>query len=267
MLTLATQLAFAQESFYIINQKPEQSTLTLDYILGNSSFAGGQSEVQSLGFEYRYSLSRESSLWMASRLGDRNSRQEGLSSDGMSLSDVELGFKSGHVYDLFTSVFGLNASVSPGAAQDPRLGRTESTNQFSGTHSLAPYVGFEAYSERLAVGAQLEVRLYSDILARDGTGLNRVQNENPIVPRFSAFVEIPLVQHLDLGFQVAVARPDFALDQYILGGSGTQYELGAYGQWRFDAKTTGLVRALLKNQKYPLSDERFDVGVGLRRQL
>lgn len=265
---LAAQSALAQESFYVVNQKPGLNTMTMDFSVGDSSFNGGHSELQSLGLEYRRAMDEKLSVWARTRLMSRRfSTLDQGSSAGVGLSDIELGLKQGEVYDLVTLIYGASMGLSPGATEDPRLGQIERSNNFSGTNSLAGYVGFESYSESLAVGGQAELRVYSDIRAVNGPDIDTITNNNRFVPRLSCFIETPVSRTLDLGFQAALARPDLSIEKYMFGGAGNQYEAGFYGHWKLDKETTALLQINAKNQKYPLSEDRVDLGVGLRRLL
>lgn len=263
-----TPTLFADESFYLVNQKPGTNHLTLEMGVGDSSFSGGSSQLQSLGFEYRRALDKQKSVWLETRMmGRRFSTSAQGGSSGVGLSDVHLGYKDGQIYDLVTFIFGSQVSLSPGAAQDPRLGQVEGSNSFTGTQSLAGFLGFESYSEALAVGGQVELRAYSDIRAVDGEDVVTVTNRNRLIPRFSGFIEVPVSRSVDIGFEAALARPDLALDKYILGGVGNQYEAGFYGHWDYDSSTKAIIELAAKSRKYPLSEESVDIGVGLRRSL
>ncbi|MBX3018688.1 MAG: hypothetical protein KF767_12415 [Bdellovibrionaceae bacterium] len=260
--------ANADESLYLVNQKSGESRVSAELSIGDSQYAGGRSRLQALGVEYRRALDERQSVWGRTQMMGRQFTTSGQGhTGGTGLSDIELGYKNGRIYDVVTLVYGGTLNLSPGATQDPRLGRVDSSNSFSGTQSAAGYLGFESYSEALAVGGQAEVRMYSDIRALDGTEVITVTNRNRLVPRFSGFVEIPVSRDFDLGFEGALARSDLSVDKYLLGGAGNQYEAAFYGNYDLDRDTRAVVRISAKSQKYPLAEESFDIGVGLQRGL
>lgn len=268
LLICAAGGARANESLYLVNQKPDDSGITAQLSFGDSQFSGGTSRRQALGLEYRRALDDHRSVWARTQMMGRQFNGAGQNTaGGTGLADVELGFKTGRIYDVLTLVYGGRAILSPGATQDPRLGRVDRSNNFSGTQSLTGYVGFESYSQSLAVGGQAEVRMYSDIRAVDGDSVITVTNRDRFVPRFSGYIEVPVTRDFDLGFEGAIARSDLAIDRYLLGGVGNQYEATFYGQYDLDRDTSLLARVAAKSQKYPLAEEVFDVAIGLRRGL
>lgn len=265
----APSQALAQESFYVINQKPGTNTLTLDYTQGHAEYSRGSANRQTLGAEYRRALDGQTSIWGETHITGLQHAVSGdnLTYEGTSLGDIDLGIKRGVLFDMVTLIFGSTATLSPGAASDPRLGNVRSVNGLSGTQRLSGYLGIETYSENLAIGSQIELNAYSDIRALDNDQVEILTNPHRLVTRILGFVEVPVTRELDLGFVAALARPDLSVEKFLLGGIGNQYEAGFYGHWKFDKATAAFVRIEAENQKYPVVEDRLDLSFGLRHQL
>lgn len=268
--------ANAMESHYVVNQKPDKNTFELKYMFSDADYhtelfrenskAVATSNI--LAVELRRTLENNQSVWINGKIIDQKvsiNNQSAVSSVG--LGDIEMGYKKGEVYDFLTSVFGATASLSPGLAQDPRLAQLQRINSFSGTQSLAPFVGVEAYSGSMAVGSTFEVRLFSDIRYDDGADAKTYTNPNRFIPKIKGFVEVPIAKTWDWGMEVSVARYNFAVDQLLFGGVGNEYEAMMYGQWKVESKTAILAMISTKDQKYPLPKTNVDLSLGFRKEM
>lgn len=268
--------AFAMESNYVVNQKPETTSFELRYTFSDGGYQtdlyrqGSSATTSShiAAIEFTKNLEKNQSVWINGKLIGRRinvDNQQNFSAVG--IGDIGIGYKKGEVYDLLTTIYGANASLSPGLALDPRLAQVNQVNNFSGTQSLAPFFGVEAYSGNMALGGLVEVRLFSDIRYEDNGNAKTFTNPNRFVPKIKGFVEVPITKSWDWGMEVSVARYNFALDQLLFGGAGNEYEATMYGQWKYDSQTTLLGMVLTKDQKYPLVETKLDVSIGIRREM
>ncbi len=266
----------AVESSYVVNQKPDKNSFEFRYTFSDGDYrtdfyrAGGKATTSShiVTLDYHRNLESDQSAWISSKLvGRKINVDNDFNLTSVGIGDVELGYKKGEVYDFVTTIYGASSSISPGLAQDPRLAQVSRVNNFSGTQSLAPFVGLEAYSGNMAVGGIIEVRLFSDIRYEDNGNAKTFTNPNRFVPKIKGFLEVPITKGWDWGLELSVARYNFAVDQLLFGGIGNEYEALMYGLWKVEAKTTLMATVASKDQKYPLPETKMDISFGIRKEM
>lgn len=269
--------AMAHESFYTVNSKANRETLEFSYTLVNSDYIAegfgndtrASTRSHMVGLEFRRELDDNQSFWIGTQLvGGRISLDNDTQFNGIGLSDINLGYQRGEMYGFMMFFYGLSGSLSPGPAQDPRLSRVEHINNFfSGSQSLAPYVGIQAYSGSVAIGAVTEVSVYSDIQYEEQGKTRVLTNPDRFIPKLKGFIEVPLARSWSWGLEAAVSRNTFAADQLLFGGAGNQYEAMMYNQWKIEQNTVLMAAVTSKDQKYPLPESQIDVSLGLRKEM
>lgn len=264
--------AKALESHFLIHQTEEKSRVELRYMRSESSYrtldhSEAFSSGHHLGVRFHRGLSQLQSFWVETEIVSRKVGVGGNELSAIGLGDIHLGYKNGSILYLITAIYGVTGSLSPGPARDLRLGHPEDINNFSGAHSLAPFAGLESYWGDTAIGAQAEVRLYSDFnFEEEGQAFGR-HNDHRYIPKIRGFLEVPLGKDWKWGTELAISRAGFALDQLLLGGGGNEYEANIYGEWRMEPRTSLLAQVISRERKYPLAETSLNFSLALLKEM
>ena len=257
----------AEESYFFVNQVKNKPVLEASYSRQNGTFRQGETSGNKLGIQFTRPFENDSSLWIKTGFESREVSSTmhkevmdyNVKKNGIGLNDIEGGIQYYRLGDSYNWNYGFAGSMSPGAAQDPRLAEYSEVSNVSGLYSVAAQGGIESYVDSLAVGASAELRLYSNrYISRNGSKVwERTGNApNEVVPTLKGFIEMPMSKDVNFGFMTS------------LSVSSENYYLGKlYGEWKVDNQMTALFGLSASHRLIPHVEDTNDISIGIRKRL
>lgn len=278
LVILAAQ-AKAFESHYIVNQDMKKGQLEMTYRQAQQMYQTrgayladrGDESVRALELAYSHSLTEVTSAGISTQFINRSyhSDQGDRSNTVSGLGDIQMFLKSGTVFNPLTLTYGTHVQLSPSDANAPYANRSSNNhtngNDFSGTNSLAPFVGIESYLGQVALGGRFVMAYYSAQSMNSDIDSRYLASPETFVFRTEVFVEFPVFNKVDVGLNIMAGNNKTGLSNYL--DRGDEYLARVYGQYKVSKETA--VTASISSQAVivPLQRNSSDFTLGLQRSL
>lgn len=272
--SLVAVSAQANESRFVVNKNEGQADIQMKYRRLDSGYEYGNSFTNVIGLEYARALPQYAEMNVGLGFAHKDARG-GRATDtttratALGFTDITGGLRIAEVEDSFSWYYGGVASISPGAARDRRLStlNAQDTNNLSGFQTLGGVLGIESYVDKLALGGEFETRVYSQRSVEGDQLTADARISQHVIPTLKGFIEFPVVAELALGFNASLMRPDYRLDQMILGGPDNHLSGKLYSEWKVDKETAALIEVGSSSLVLPFRENQTEVSLGIRKAL
>lgn len=277
--------AQANESRFVVNKSEGESDIQMKYRRQHANFETGNSFTNMIGLEYERALPQYAEMNIGLGFAQRDSDSAvgndayydtSTRSTTLGFTDIAGGLRIAEVEEAFTWYYGGVASISPGAARDPRnayskqSARRNEGNNLSGYQTIGGVIGVESYVDKLALGSEFELRAYSKREVADGYDNDEAldhRQEQRFIPTLKGFVEFPIIKDLNIGFNASLMRPNSQLDQLILGGPNNHLSGKLYSELKVDRETSAILELGSNSQVIPYRENQTEVSLGIRKAL
>lgn len=278
LLGLMTATTHAFESTYVVNPIGSKGVLDLEISKahantvepGIDSARSMSADTTSFGINYSRRILDNWTLGAGTNFVNKNLAIDSYGQEHRvsGFSDLKFNLKSGTVFEPLTLTYGGQGNLSPGPAKSPYTqadSKNSAGNNFSGIHSLSPFIGVESYLEDIAVGGRMLVNFYSKQRLEQNGDLNANASDSATSYTVEGFAEFPVYRKFDIGLTAAVGRGDLNLGNYFSGGN--EYFGQIYSQYKFEKNSAVILALSSANRILPIEKSTAELSLGFRRSL